>query len=310
VTLVAGQSSASAIVPDIAVARLANAPQADPALAARAALGELAATWLELPGTPGRGAAVLFSERTNLPPAFYGRFAVLVRGSPWLRPQTASAFAGAIPQPGRQDLPTRAYRGLGGLYVRRLLSARAALGQFQQATRNARSLVDRLRQNLMLSEGAVATRDPTLGRRFIDSVEQRIDVTYSGVKIIGGPVTLASQNASIPITFSNRSAYPIEGNVRLLADRRLAFMDGEARPVLPPNSSQVIEFRVHASTTGKIPLKVQLRTSDDPTADTIAETDIVVRSTAYNRVALFITIGAAMFLLAWWGRRFLPRRKS
>ena len=42
--------------------------------------------------------------------------------------------------------------------------------------------------------------------------------------------------------------------------------------------------------------------------DTIAEATMVIRSTAYNRVALIFTIGAALFLLLWWGRRFLPRR--
>jgi hypothetical protein len=36
----------------------------------------------------------------------------------------------------------------------------------------------------------------------------------------------------------------------------------------------------------------------------------VVRSTAYNRVALVITTGAALFLALWWGRRLLSRRKG
>jgi len=33
-----------------------------------------------------------------------------------------------------------------------------------------------------------------------------------------------------------------------------------------------------------------------------------VRSTAYNRVALLITIGAALLALVVWARRFVPRR--
>ena len=57
------------------------------------------------------------------------------------------------------------------------------------------------------------------------------------------------------------------------------------------------------------PVKVQVL-SKGSTPDTIAERTMVIRSTAYNLVALFVTIGAAMFLLGWWGRRFLPRRKS
>jgi hypothetical protein len=35
-----------------------------------------------------------------------------------------------------------------------------------------------------------------------------------------------------------------------------------------------------------------------------------VRSTAYNRIALLITIGAAVMVVAVWARRFLPRPKT
>jgi len=35
---------------------------------------------------------------------------------------------------------------------------------------------------------------------------------------------------------------------------------------------------------------------------------LIVRSTAYNRVALLVTLGAAVVLLALWARRFVPRR--
>jgi len=40
----------------------------------------------------------------------------------------------------------------------------------------------------------------------------------------------------------------------------------------------------------------------------IGETPITVRSTAYNRVALVITIGGALLALLVWARRFVPRR--
>ena len=42
----------------------------------------------------------------------------------------------------------------------------------------------------------------------------------------------------------------------------------------------------------------------------IEQQTIVVRATGYNRVALLITIGAAILMLAAWARRFLPRRTS
>ena len=59
VRLTAGRSSLAAILPNSELAVLAQDYRADPTLAAHVALGELAAIWLELPGTAGRGAAVL-----------------------------------------------------------------------------------------------------------------------------------------------------------------------------------------------------------------------------------------------------------
>jgi hypothetical protein len=73
----------------------------------------------------------------------------------------------------------------------------------------------------------------------------------------------------------------------------------------------VFRIPVRAETTGRFPIKVQIESPDGPCAEcTIAESQVIVRSTAYNRVALFLTIGAAFFLLVWWGRRFLPRGRS
>jgi hypothetical protein len=45
-----------------------------------------------------------------------------------------------------------------------------------------------------------------------------------------------------------------------------------------------------------------------PSGRPIGEARLVVRSTAYNRIALVITIGAALVLLLLWARRFVPGR--
>jgi hypothetical protein len=44
--------------------------------------------------------------------------------------------------------------------------------------------------------------------------------------------------------------------------------------------------------------------------DVIAQSTIVIRSTVYNRVALLLTLGAALFLLLGWGRRVLRRART
>jgi hypothetical protein len=79
---------------------------------------------------------------------------------------------------------------------------------------------------------------------------------------------------------------------------------------LPP-AERTLTFAVRAKTTGRFPIRVQVRTPGrDSASQTITQSEVVVRSTVYNRLALFLTIGAALFLLMWWGRRFLPRARS
>jgi hypothetical protein len=95
--------------------------------------------------------------------------------------------------------------------------------------------------------------------------------------------------------------------VRLVADPRLAFADGGSRLITIPPGGLTVQFPVDAKTTGRIYLQVVVQTRGGLR---ITGAQLVVRSTAYNRVALVVTIGAALFLAVWWGRRFLPRRTS
>ncbi|HXY73023.1 MAG TPA: hypothetical protein VEM41_10795, partial [Actinomycetota bacterium] len=89
---------------------------------------------------------------------------------------------------------------------------------------------------------------------------------------------------------------------------QLTFPHGNRRTItIAAHGSQFLSFAVQTKTTGRFPVSVQIFTR---AGRQIAETQMIVRSTAYNLVALVVTLGAALFLLAWWGRRFLPRRMS
>jgi hypothetical protein len=301
--------SMAAVVPDPQVPATAALLQSDPVLAAHAALGELAATWLELPGTPRRGAAVLFPENPRLPVGLLQEFAELVRRSPWLQPAKVSQFVELVPErPEPQPLPTRNYRGIGQDYLGRLLRAKSSLARFDRTAIDAKKLTDRLREQLLLAEGGTFVAEPLLGRSFIDSVEEEIGRVYAGVAIETIRLTLPSQRGTIPVTFSNQSGYRMNVLVRFSTDRRLQFDDGTSHRITLPTSTRTLTFAVRAQTTGQIPFTIRVVTAGPSAGDTIAEATMVIRSTAYNRVALVLTIGAALFLLLWWGRRFVPRR--
>ncbi|HEY3022399.1 MAG TPA: hypothetical protein VGK11_02050, partial [Actinomycetota bacterium] len=64
---------------------------------------------------------------------------------------------------------------------------------------------------------------------------------------------------------------------------------------------------VQLNTSGRFRVDVEVTS---PSGRVINTAILTVRSTAYNRFALFITIGAALLALLVWARRFVPRRTS
>ena len=297
------------VVPDRTVATLAASDPGDPVLAAHVTLGELAAIWFEFPGTPGRGAAMLFGEEPAVSPAFLQAVATLVPRSPWLRPVTADALVAHVTGVPRRPLPNRRTSSFAPGYVPALAEARAELGQFQETAVGASALATRLRDDLLVAESSTFLSSPGAGSAFIRAVRHAIASTYRQIRVLPTAFTLTSRGGLLPITVRNETGMPVHVQVRLVSDRRLAFPSGNAKFVTLSKTAQSFTFRVRAETTGRIPIKIQVLTPiRRGVPDEISEVQTIVRSTAYNRVALFVTIGAAAFMLAWWGRRFLPRR--
>lgn len=309
VLLASGSASLPAILPDPELQGLIQANSADPRLAAQIALGELAAIWLELPGTPGRGTAVLFPENATMLPAFYPAFASLVRASPWLMPEAASTFSQLIPPQVRRQVPARTYPSFPPLYVSRLERARFSLASFSNTVQGAEPLIDELRHNLLLANSGAFLADASSGQEFIASVERAARGVYNRIGVVTDVVTLVSRTGLMPITLENGSPYTVKVVLQFVADRRLEFPAGPSRTILLPPTQRTLTIAVRSLATGRIPIRVRLMTPDRSLPEIVAERAVVVRSTAYNRLALFVTIGAALFLLAWWGRRFLPRRR-
>jgi Family of unknown function (DUF6049) len=309
VRLTAGASSVAAILPNPELIALVGGYKDDPLMSAQVALGELAAIWLELPGTPARGAAVLFSEDSGIPTPFFRRFAELVRHSPWLHPITATGFVSIISEAGPKEVPPRSYPAFPFSYVTELIHARASLGRFRQTADGAAALGERLRVNLQLATSGTFVSDSARGFAFIQTVGTEIRQTYDQVRIDASSVTLASKAGLIPLVLTNDSDQSLRVVLRMVTDRRLQFVGGPTREVLLQPGTRTITVSVRAQATGRIPVKVQVVSSGNA-PDLVAERTMVVRSTAYNRVALIVTIGAALFLFGWWGRRFLPRRRS
>ena len=308
IRLAAGRVQATAVRADDSIQAVARR-FTDPRLGAQAALGALAAIWLELPGTDGRGVSLVLPGRMS--PAALSNFARLVRNSPWLEPVIASRLPALATSGPRRPVPNHPSPDLDAGYVDQVLQARASLNQLAKTIPEATHMVEALQERLRTSLAVTFLEDREPGERFIGSVTSSVRRTYSKLRVAPTTVTLASRTGFVPVTIANESGLTFDVTVRLISDRRLDFPNGDSRRLSLPPGTQTFTFPARVQTTGRFPIKIQVRTPvDDAIAETIAETQIVVRSTAYNRVALFVTAGAALFLLMWWGRRFLPRRKG
>jgi hypothetical protein len=76
-----------------------------------------------------------------------------------------------------------------------------------------------------------------------------------------------------------------------------------------------VSFRVVANASGQNPLYLSIRAPNDtmipnPNDNAATITTITVRSTAINRIALFVTLAAAIGLVALYSRRWVRRRTS
>ena len=307
--VVGRRATVDAVLPDPGVNDQLTAAQTDPVLAAHAALGELASIWLEAPGTVGRGAAVLFPETPTVSAATLAAFAPLVAKSLWLHTVSATGLVAAVGDLPRFGIGRRTYPTFPEDYVASIQEARNDLTQFRNTATGADRLIDELGQNVQISQSSTFLSDPRFGEPFLDAVDRRIKRTYGAVHLAVSVITLTSRQGLIPLTIVNASGYRLHLLIHPVSDLRLTF-EGGSRAVVLTSKAQTITFRVHAATTGRIPVTIRLQTLGTTIPpETIGQAQLVVRSTAYNRVALFFTIGAAVFLLAWWARKLVPHRK-
>jgi hypothetical protein len=303
-----------AVTPDPGIESMLEADIGDPALQAQWVIGALSAIYFEQPGLD-RGAAIMFGEDdAPNPDLLRALFLRLRRASPevsprtsWLRPVKASRLALTTVSPPfdlRVLVPSRV-ASLSPTFLAELRRARAAIVQLESDTSEAGPLVERLKTLLLISEGAHFTDDEREGLAFLRAVRRSVNREFDKVRPPSGTsVTLTSRRGVIPVTVTNSTGYSLRLRVTLLSPRLEFLQEGETRLVVLDRPRQALSFPVLAQTTGRFPVRILLRT---PRGAHIAESRIVVRSTALNTRALLITIAAALFLLFLWARRLVFR---
>jgi hypothetical protein len=302
----------TAIVPDEGVQNLlaSDTVVADPRLATQQVIGELAQVWLERPGVE-RALAISLPENLALPGDLFQPLMTEIATAPWLRLQKASTIARNFPKPDEpaQLTPPVELPEFPDWYVHTLREVRTDIQTYRSILVRPNPLPDQLETTILVAESSSFADEHRAGASFLESVRDRLLTEFRKVRPDTSPSerTLTSRTGIIPVGVTNQTGYPVKISIRLVSNR-LSFLPSNTQPIQLNGDATTILFHVQARTTGRFPVQVQILT---PTGVELpAQGQLVVRSTAYNLIALIITIGAALFLLAWWGRRFLPRARA
>lgn len=311
-TTTSGQSI-SLLLPDPGVQALLQALPSDPGLredpvlAAQVVLGELATIWKEIPVPPPdvvRGLALdLFPD---LPTGIWGQVMRRLAKAPFLLRVPASELGPEVrPRPLPSTLEGPAPEGFTPAYGDALAATADRVTAFGTIVEEPATDTDRLRRSMFYAEASQYIDNEGSGRMWIEAVNGAIDRTFAGLRPDTTRVlTFTSRSGTIPLRMGDPGNRVL--NVRVeLASGRVEFLDGNVRPVRLDQPNQVITFRVEVKAAGPSNIDVFVIS---PNGAILSRSELVVRSTAVNPIALIITGGAGLVLVGLWSRRLFRRR--
>jgi hypothetical protein len=305
-TTALGNGSITAVIPEPSTdAVMTSAGEGDPVRAAQVVLGELTTIWQEAPGET-RSVAVVLGEDAPLPGPFFSPFVHGVAGAPWLAPVTAAALVQSFPSAQTLDLADPSFRRFPSTYVFALKQARRRVDTLRSMLPQTSIEPERLDTMLLLAEARQYLKDTTDGLAFIAAVRESVKGTVDALSLDTVPtVALSSDSNGIPVTVSNDGDRSLKVLVQLASQRIRGVPSVGVE--LAPGESQTVRLQAQLRSTGRFPIAVQMVAPD---GRPIAAQTVIVRSTAYNRIALLITIGAALMLVAVWVRGLRRRRTT
>jgi hypothetical protein len=290
-----------------------------PALRAAHLLAGLALVAGEQPSI-ARGIAIANPTDWDANDTFVASVLAGLRGNPLLRPTTVQGLIQSVPaattngdadgapvyrqlanySPPAPPVTTAQYAT--GVQSRDAIAA--LLGPADPRTQNA--------DRALASSLAAAWANPpgrVRARQLLTSIAGSVAGYLGQVQVQPqSTVTITSSKAEIPISFRNTGNDNIVVHLRLESDR-LLFPEGAERDItLTAQHNTTIRVAVETRGSGTAPVTVTVTT---PGGLAIGKPTIIkVRSSFVSGVGVFLTVGAVVFLVVWWGWDIRRRRKK
>lgn len=200
----------------------------------------------------------------------------------------------------------------GSLPGRRIFEARAATDELAELTGASLPVVAAARLQVLVAESS-DLGDAARRALLADVLDERDDVEGRITIADRRTYRLTAREGTIPLTVLNGNAFPVQVQVVLSSDK-LEFPDAPAgdpgrsirRLTLEPGThTETVPVKVRAS--GTFQLRASILT---PGGHPIRRGQFIITSSAFSGVGVVLSIGAGVFLLAWWARHWRTVRRD
>jgi len=214
---------------------------------------------------------------------------------------------GSVTSPTDRSLRSSSTPGSSIVPAAAIVSARqslAALTSMLPATRPSRTRPP-LADLILMAERVGASSSERLAylstiNHKAASLNQLVSLPYART------ITMTSLQAKIPISIVSTARVPLLAELTATSPD-LGFPKGHIWLVKLYPRTNIVEIQLTARSTGNFPLQLALTTR---TGYIVSSGTMYIRSTAISGVAVALSIGAALFLVVWWSRSILTKRRK
>lgn len=276
---------------------------------------ETAAIRQEIPSVEGRVAHVTVPSLWHPSPRMAQLLLAGLRDAPWLRTITPDEAVSLREPAARSDEFLQTLEPLANEPDATFYGEIASTIDFVDRFRRMQppeEMVDRFVRNTLVAQSRLWWPSDELmevANGYLSGTTAAAEDEIAKVTI-GGPseINLTSREGEIPLTVSNRTGFPTTLRVRLESPQRDLSLDPVLVPAQRIADDDSLQFTVEAQarSSGIFRMEVVVETPDGDLL--VSEKIITIRSTAFNRVALGITLGAFGFLVVFYLLRVFRRR--